>query len=572
MKRHIIYIYALATLLLVGCNASRHRDMLAQLEELERQNVADSLMTNDSLAQALADYFDRHGTPNEQLRAHYILGRTYADMGEAPAAIEAYLDAATRADTTASDCDYAKLCRVYGQMADVFYHQNLFEDCIEAFHHSSENALKAHDTIYALNIMAHEIKTLGQLQEYDSVIPKFDCLYQEIKAIAGIETAAKYCLLPVKSLLERNNWEKAQYYLDIYEQYSGYFDSCHNIEKGRDVYYYYKGKYCLAVNKLDSAYYYFSKELNNTIDYLNQNMASYGLSVTFSLMHLADSAAKYALYSYDMNDSVYARMATKEVERAKAMYDYNRNKVLAEKKEKEAQQQKIRSERLLYLIFAVIVLTGFIIYRQRAKVRKGQAAILKTIDKLEQLEGDVVKLRTQSEKLNSIIEKKNNDLILKEEENDILHQHEESLKEMINKKEDEVEHYKQEFFELQRRYLPLKGSVEERLKKWEIYQKLGGMADKGLKLSSDELSLLHKMVIEVLPAFYQLISDKSYSLNEHEFDASILFRLHINAFSVGVMLGVSPSSVTKISKSLMKKLFQEEGTSKNLMEKLLEYC
>ncbi len=572
MNRLLIYIYALVALLVASCTSGRHQQMLAQLEELERQNVADSLMTNDSLALALTDYFDRHGTPNEQLRAHYILGRTYADMGEAPAAIEAYLDAATRADTTASDCDYAKLCRVYGQMADVFYHQNLIEDCIEAYHISSKYGLKAHDTIYALNNKAHEIMALGQRQDYDSVITKFDRFYQEIKAFAGIETAAKYCIIPIKSLLERNYWEKAKYYLDICEQYSGYFDSNHNIVKGREAYYYYKGKYFLAVNKFDSAYYYFKKELDNTTDCLNQNMASYGLLVLFSRTHQTDSAAKYALYSYDMNDSVYARMATKEVERAKAMYDYNRNKVLAEKKEEEGQQQKIRSERLLYLIFAVIVLTGFIIYRQRAKVRKGQAAILKTIDKLEQLEGDVVKLRTQSEKLNSIIEKKNNDLILKEEENDILHQHEESLKEMINKKEDEVEHYKQEFFELQRRYLPLKGSVEERLKKWEIYQKLGGMADKGLKLSSDELSLLHKMVIEVLPAFYQLISDKSYSLNEHEFDASILFRLHVNAFSVGVMLGVSPSTVTKISKSLMKKLFQEEGTSKNLMEKLLEYC
>ena len=132
MKRHIIYIYALATLLLVGCTGGRHQQMLAQLEELERQNVADSLMTNDSLALALADFFDRHGTPNEQLRAHYILGRTYADMGEAPAAIEAYLDAASRADTTASDCDYKALMAVIGQMSVIYHQQNLPQDEINA--------------------------------------------------------------------------------------------------------------------------------------------------------------------------------------------------------------------------------------------------------------------------------------------------------------------------------------------------------------------------------------------------------------------------------------------------------
>ena len=53
-----------------ACND--HQQMLSQLEELERQNLADSLMTNDSLAINLCDYFDSHGTPNERMRAHYM--------------------------------------------------------------------------------------------------------------------------------------------------------------------------------------------------------------------------------------------------------------------------------------------------------------------------------------------------------------------------------------------------------------------------------------------------------------------------------------------------------------------
>jgi hypothetical protein len=102
MKRTIGCLQTfLLLLLLVACDSGRRERL--QLEELERQNRADSLMTNDSLALALTNYFDRHGTPNEQLRAYYILGRTYADVGEAPRAIEAYNTAADRADTTAAD-------------------------------------------------------------------------------------------------------------------------------------------------------------------------------------------------------------------------------------------------------------------------------------------------------------------------------------------------------------------------------------------------------------------------------------------------------------------------------------
>ena len=137
MLRPAVWIF-LAVLLLVACdNGERQR---LQLAELERQNRADSLMLNDSLARDLADWFDRHGTPNEQMRAHYILGRTYADRGESPAALDAYNDAADRADTTAQDCDYHTLCRVYAQKAELFRHQNLFENNLQNLNTSIFNA------------------------------------------------------------------------------------------------------------------------------------------------------------------------------------------------------------------------------------------------------------------------------------------------------------------------------------------------------------------------------------------------------------------------------------------------
>ena len=119
VKRLTLSTLMLLLLLLVACDGGRRERL--QLEELERQNRADSLMTNDSLALSLAYWFDRHGTSNEQMRAHYILGRTYADLGETSQAILSYQDAIDRADTTARDCDYYTLCRVYSQMAVLFF-------------------------------------------------------------------------------------------------------------------------------------------------------------------------------------------------------------------------------------------------------------------------------------------------------------------------------------------------------------------------------------------------------------------------------------------------------------------
>ena len=121
MRGRCLLLVLLPMILLVACDDGARQRL--QLEELERMNRADSLMTNDSLALDLAEWFDDHGTPNEQMRAYYILGRTYADLGEAPQAIEAYNDAADRADTTDADCDYKTLARVYAQKAEVFYYQ-----------------------------------------------------------------------------------------------------------------------------------------------------------------------------------------------------------------------------------------------------------------------------------------------------------------------------------------------------------------------------------------------------------------------------------------------------------------
>ena len=47
-----------------------------------------------------------HGTPSEQLRAYYILGRTHAGRGEMPQAMEANNEAIDRANTTDAECLY----------------------------------------------------------------------------------------------------------------------------------------------------------------------------------------------------------------------------------------------------------------------------------------------------------------------------------------------------------------------------------------------------------------------------------------------------------------------------------
>ena len=85
MRKSFLYILCfVAVCQLIGCGGGE--EQRRQLAELEEQNHSGQPMLNDTLAETLVAYFDRHGNANERMRAKYILGRTYADMGELPRA------------------------------------------------------------------------------------------------------------------------------------------------------------------------------------------------------------------------------------------------------------------------------------------------------------------------------------------------------------------------------------------------------------------------------------------------------------------------------------------------------
>ena len=133
--------------LLIGCSSDRMRQ---QLQELQLRNQSDSLLTDDSLATALCTWFDSHGTPNERMLAHYLMGRTWADKGEAPQALDEYHTAAECADTTAADCDYGILTRIHAQSANLFYEQQMPNEMLEELNRMNLYAILAKDTINSI--------------------------------------------------------------------------------------------------------------------------------------------------------------------------------------------------------------------------------------------------------------------------------------------------------------------------------------------------------------------------------------------------------------------------------------
>jgi len=146
--KNLVLLFALL-MTLACCTTETSREMDALLDRADSMNRAYVPMTDgiDSQLLEATRYYDRHGDANQQLRAHYLLGCAYRDMGEAPAALQSYQDAIDRADTLSSDCDYRRLMSVYGQMAELFHAQNLPHDELAQMEMYGYYALLIGDTL-----------------------------------------------------------------------------------------------------------------------------------------------------------------------------------------------------------------------------------------------------------------------------------------------------------------------------------------------------------------------------------------------------------------------------------------
>jgi tetratricopeptide (TPR) repeat protein len=169
MPKGIVIGILAAVCLMIGCTGNKAQ-MLQLLEELEATNRAGKELLNDSLAEELVDYFDRHGSNNERMRSRYMLGRTYYFLDELPRALEIYNEAADCADTTSTDCDYKVLSRIHAQKAAIFNMQVQPRSQLSELRLAEYYAWRGKDTLQAIECFAQQGEAYELLHIPDSII------------------------------------------------------------------------------------------------------------------------------------------------------------------------------------------------------------------------------------------------------------------------------------------------------------------------------------------------------------------------------------------------------------------
>lgn len=336
------------------------------LVRMKAENKANVVFTSDSLVNVLIEYY-KDGSSNDRLLAHYLQGRVYTDMGEAPRAIQCYYDAIEQADTMSRDCDYDAMMGVYGQMADIFYQQNLPQDEIWALRHYVDCVRRTCDTLETVIAEGLMIRPYYALGDKDRVLQIIQSEYQRLKALGYPKEAVSSFGLAFFIYTEREELDKAREVMNLYEKESGFFDEKGNIiVKDREPYYAKKGLFYLRINKVDSAEFFFRKAINSSA----QDDSYRGLVEVFRRKRNIDSIARYSQLDEAALDSMRHKVRTDAIRQMSALYNYNRIQKMAER---EAEKSRAVRRKINSLSFFTIVVVGsllFFIYRNQKRKQK----------------------------------------------------------------------------------------------------------------------------------------------------------------------------------------------------------
>ena len=509
-------------------NKSRHMKLL--LLKAKVRNKLAMPMSTDSL-KYIADYFDKHGDSNERMLAYYIIGCVYQRSQDAPMALQYFHEAATKADTTDSSCDFLTLHRIHVWSAEILKSQFAFSD---AFHENSlafKYAMKAKDTLNAIITYEQKSNIYNALGLSDSAIFIREKLYGLYSKYGYEKEAVRSLGLLINYGVENKELSDVKHYINLYEHKSGNFNNKGDIKKGVEIYYVAKGRYLAEINELDSAEYYFRKCARTAKNYSDLKYCFDDLADIYRKRNRPDSVAKYADLARMMTDSAYAQMSTEHLQQMQAMYNYNRYRQTAEEAEKDALRTKYISIIIIMAIMAAAIggalaVRTYIMRKRRARVDE----IKEYKRKINELEMSRAELESINSGLNAEVNR------------------------MIEEKTKKIDILKTEY---EKNFNNVKD--KDLFECEPIVIQIRWKARKTTKpMDKDEISRLKELFKD-----YRPLSNWENTLNNNEYLICLLVRLDFVPAEICILTDLSSSNISNIRKRLLEKMTGREGSPKD---------
>lgn len=367
-------LYIIIGVMFLSCG--KRQEYVDALEQLQAQNKAFVPFTSDSLAKDVVSYFDRHGSSNEQMKAHYLLGCVYRDLGESPRAVDSYLDAINKADTTAKDCDFYLLSTVYSQMAELYHQQLLLSFEIDARRQACYYASRANDPYWRCYDMERAAGAYILMNKKDSaelLLKSAIDFYSKVDSIQDKLRATK--TLIYLYLEQPSKTKDVGILINNYDMESNLFDKRHELPPSKRTFFYYKGRFYENTGKLDSAEFYYRKVYRPDMPFTAQNSMYRGLLGVFQKRQIADSIAKYARLYCEANDSSIAKKDQELTAQMAASYNYS-----LYQKEAIENESKANKTRMILLTFVfLVIISTILIWRKYQNIKRKRLAEIENL-------------------------------------------------------------------------------------------------------------------------------------------------------------------------------------------------
>ena len=516
--------------------------MLYQLVYAKGMNKGYVDFTTDSLMKEIVDYYDNHGTCQQQMLAHYLLGCVYRDLGDSPASLSCYNDAVEKVDTTSSDCDYKLLTRVYEQQGALFLSQSMPQNALSAYQKAEKYAWIAKDTLSAVLSYEH----LGNIYEYmdnmNKVIEVYENASRRYRQYGYPVQAARALGGAIQALILTKQYAKAKKYMDVFEAESGYFqkDSCYSYIN-YSHYYYLKGLYCLESHS-DSAKYWFTKCQEFAKTNNNKSFSAYAWYLYYIKHQQMDSVAKYSEQAFAYNDSANLDIERDLMQKMQAIYDYDRWKNVAHNEEIKATRANLTLLVSILVSVSVIIIgiLTFLVYRKKRKLELQEKE-----EQENQIRQQIYYTKQELELLRTVNDRKIADVIKEKEQT-------------INKLEDDLKDIRDKYSNSSL------SDVDILLKESSIYKRI-----KYLELHPKEIMRendwieLEETIEQLIPSFIPLLKNR---LNVMAYRICLLVKLEISTSSIAILLGLSSSAISKYRKVMLEKLCGRSGKPKDFDE------
>ena len=496
--------------------------------------------TDDSLINRIVQFYEEENRPERLMLAYYYQGSVYRDMNDAPRALKAFQQVADiNRDSAPSDL----MARTYNQMGTLFAYQGLYDESLEANRQAARQFLlqgKKNRTSYAYRDMA---RMFDMKEQKDSALFYYQKAHS--MAVEAGDSHRMYGILGEMASFYETKLNKADTAKTMLLQV------LQNRKIRNNNVYQSLGRIYEKKKQLDSAYYYWEKNLN-VPNLFHQYYAHAGLFSLEIEKHNYPQAVKHIETALKLNDSIKKITQTEAIAKINSLYNYQHiEKDNINLKLKQKQQTQIILFLLLGLlltIVATILILLLIKQKHQTIIFKEKILQKQAIQKYEQSIEKVKENEETIRRLDICLEQTQKDK--KQLENELL----KAQKELLEKQNAHIVAGKKE--------QDIRIQV---LKESDIYVLFQEAAfNPKIKIGTKEWTQLETAINEAYPNLLSKLRELYPNITLHELNLCYLLKISIPLTGIANLFNYSKSAVTNQRTRLFEKLFGYKGKAAEL--------